>query len=331
MDYPWLRLWNAMLTSPKVQLLTDRDHRAWITLLVIANQGKPRGVLPGLDHIAFHLRCTVAEASEIMQRLHEADLMDEVDGKWSPHDWIHWQPKGDKPSTSRVQEYRKRCGNVSNVSTYEGNTASGGMKPQASSSPESGYNASTNTGNVSETVSQRFPSVSSSSLTTTANMDVKEENIIQRGNVSETFHENVDVSRCPDYPDPATSMVIIHTGQHVLDDGEARDIWRRIWASWKDERLCLAWYEHQRWFSADTWVAAFGQVRKQYGVDRSISIGLVEKIAADVDANGKREAKPPAPSSNGRPMTKREQRAEATARKLAELRARIGDDNDIGV
>lgn len=306
MDYPWLRLWNVMHGSPKVQLLSDRDFRAWINLLVIANQGKPRGMLPAIEHIAFHLRCTVDEAMAIMGRLHEADLMDEIDDRWSPHDWSHWQPKGDKPSTNRVREFRERCRNVS---------------------PD----ASTNTGNVSETVSQRFPSVSSS-LTTNDSMSVSKENIIQTGNVSgngnETFHENVDAKPCPPYPDPETSFNIIHTGGHDLTDEESQHIWRRIWSTWKDNKLQVGWYEHQRWFSAQTWHDAFAQVRKQYGVERAISIGLVEKIAADIDANGKREAKPPAPSGNGRPKSKAEERREKGKALREKLKAKWGDEWD---
>jgi len=295
---PWFRFYTEFAHDPKIQTLPIPWRFAFTMILCWHAEGELSKLPDRVKAKIFEM--TIEELGEMKEAFTDLGFIE--DG-WTPKNWEKRQRTSDT-SNERVKAFRER--------------------------KRQGVTLQKRYGNV--TVTDPLL-ISSSSLTT--NACIKEEEKDTRGvTVTETLRNgygNVTDIMQPSYPDPATSMVMMHSGQHDIDDSAAHDIWARIWASWKDERLCLAWYEHQRWFSADTWIAAFGQVRKQYGVDRSISIGLVEKIAADIDANGKREAKPPAPSSNGRPMTKREQRAEATARKLAELRARIGDDNDIGV
>jgi hypothetical protein len=302
MDYPWLRLWNVMLASPKVQLLSDRDYRAWTTLLVIANQSKPRGWLPSIEHIAFHLRCTIEEANGIMGRLIDADLMDDVDGSYRPHDWDHWQPKGDAPSTQRVKEFRERRksrkdGDVNVAETFH------------------------------ETEVKRFSSVSSS-LTNNLESLINEDKIIQTGNVSQPLHETFHITQ-PSYPDPQTTMHHIDTGPCQIEDATARDIWSRIWHAWKDESLCIGWYRWQRQYLAEVWIAAFSQTKEQYP-NQKISISLVAKIAAAIAVNGRKEARPyaPDPGFAGRPKTEKQIWREAAAERLKKLNEQIGDDEE---
>jgi hypothetical protein len=107
---PWFRLYTEVLNDPKVQKLSDRSFRAWINLLCVAT--KYRGVLPEIEELAFLLRIKPAKANALIEELLAVGLLDEIDGRFEPHNWKGRQYESDN-STLRVQRFRKAKRNVS--------------------------------------------------------------------------------------------------------------------------------------------------------------------------------------------------------------------------
>src|SRR5262245_41818184 len=108
----WFRFYHEALTDPKVQQLPTEMFRRWINVLCIANMGKPRGRLPDVAAIAYHLRLSESETTETLGELRAAELLDDVDGRLVPHNWDKRQPEWDD-ATVRVQRHRgKQSRNV---------------------------------------------------------------------------------------------------------------------------------------------------------------------------------------------------------------------------
>ena len=99
----WLRLYTDILASEKIQSLVPELFRALINCWCIAK--RHGGTLPTLKSIAWHLRCTEAEAQRQLDALVAAGLLDRVDGKLVPHDWHEHQYTSDV-STDRVRRWR---------------------------------------------------------------------------------------------------------------------------------------------------------------------------------------------------------------------------------
>ena len=304
MSYPWFRMWNSVLADPKVQMLDPVRFKQWVNLLAVANQGKPRGTLPPVGQMAFSLRCSEEEAVAIIEYFRSLDLVDaRPDGSLTPHNWAKWQPEGDGQSTERVRAWRDRKRNGSET-LHETDVK--------------------RFSNVSRNGRETWSPNSVSSLRTTQeSSSVREEetDVKRFSNVS----RNVS-SPCPDYPDPETSFIVPHPGPHEIPDVQARSIWRRLWATWGDAKILHGWYEHHRWYSADTWLAAFAQVKKQYS-EKAVGIRLIEKLAADIDAHGIPEAKPFAPEDRGaatpkggRPKTEKQQWRDDVSEHLKRLK-----------
>jgi hypothetical protein len=115
MPYAWYRMYNSAVTDPKVRSLSNADIGLWTLLLCLASEQEPRGTLPSVKHMARHLRCTPTEVLDLLGRLVEADLMEEHEGGYRPHNWDSRQFASDN-STPRVQKHRdyvKRYRNVS--------------------------------------------------------------------------------------------------------------------------------------------------------------------------------------------------------------------------
>lgn len=106
MSNPWIRLYRESLHDPKIVSLSDRVHRAWHNLLLIADDD---GVLPSMRDIAVHLRMTATEAEQAICDLIEAELVDVAmfDGvrKLSMHGWAKRQFRSDS-STERSRKFR---------------------------------------------------------------------------------------------------------------------------------------------------------------------------------------------------------------------------------
>jgi hypothetical protein len=96
-----------VLDDPKVQGLSAELFKTWVNVLCLA--AEHRGALPPTPDIAFRLRIALAEAGRRIEALRKADLIDEADGKLTPHNWNARQHKGDV-STDRVRRFRERHG-----------------------------------------------------------------------------------------------------------------------------------------------------------------------------------------------------------------------------
>jgi len=106
----WFRLYDDAINDPKVLKLPEATRWHWIALLCVAS--KHGGILPTTDDVAICLRIKVAAAAAIIATLMAAGLLDEVDGRFVPHNWNGRQYKSDV-STERVKRHRKQQRNVS--------------------------------------------------------------------------------------------------------------------------------------------------------------------------------------------------------------------------
>jgi hypothetical protein len=105
----WFRLDDDVVHDRKVQDLAAPIFKGWINILCIAS--KHGGTLPDIRDIAFALRIPPAKASDLVQSLLSAGLLDKLaNGQISPHNWERRQHKTDV-STDRVRAFRKRQGN----------------------------------------------------------------------------------------------------------------------------------------------------------------------------------------------------------------------------
>lgn len=95
----------------------------------------------------------------------------------------------------------------------------------------------------------------------------------------------------PEYPDPLTSMHIIMTGEHRIEELEAREIWGAIWRQWKSSKLCYEFYEHQQWLTVEEWHYAIKTAITQNA--RPGSIRYLETIGFDAEENGEKQSTKP--------------------------------------
>ncbi len=95
MNY-WLRLYTGILNDPKVQRLAPEHFKGWVNLLCLAKEND--GILPTIEDIAFRLRTSDAEASELIDTLKARGLLDDYgDGQITPHNWAGRQYETDAP------------------------------------------------------------------------------------------------------------------------------------------------------------------------------------------------------------------------------------------
>jgi hypothetical protein len=107
----WFRFYEDAIDDPKAQLLDPPLFKNWVNLLCLAS--RHAGVLPTKKEIAFALHRTVQQTEIILTQLMAKGLIDKrEDGRLEPHNWSERQYKSDV-STGRVQQFRKRFGNVS--------------------------------------------------------------------------------------------------------------------------------------------------------------------------------------------------------------------------
>jgi hypothetical protein len=105
----WLRLYVDVLDDPKVQRLPPDAFKGWVNLLCLAKRCD--GALPALADIAFALRLSPAEASELIEILQQNGLLDKSETGMQPHNWNGRQYKSDV-SNERVKRHRQRKRNV---------------------------------------------------------------------------------------------------------------------------------------------------------------------------------------------------------------------------
>jgi hypothetical protein len=110
MSAHWWRAYDEAVDSAKLCLLSDKAHRAWFNLMCLASAYE--GVLPSMDVCSLKLRMPAAKVKAVLAELEAAQLFDQSEGKWTPHNWGTRQYKSDV-STERVKRFRNAQRNVS--------------------------------------------------------------------------------------------------------------------------------------------------------------------------------------------------------------------------
>lgn len=115
----WFRLYDELLDDPKTQQLPASLFKVWINLLCVANRSNPRGTLPDVPSIAFHLRVPETRVVELLEELSSFGLLDcDARKRYSPHNWNGRQRVSDNVST-RVQKHRETVSSNGNVTLHE--------------------------------------------------------------------------------------------------------------------------------------------------------------------------------------------------------------------
>jgi hypothetical protein len=111
----WFRFYEESLNDPKVQRLAGDTFKSWVNLLCLASKHE-RGVLPPLPDIAFALRLSDEQTSDLINHLYQLQLLDEVEVpdapmSYTPHNWCARQYKSDvtdPTAAQRQKAYRQR-------------------------------------------------------------------------------------------------------------------------------------------------------------------------------------------------------------------------------
>jgi IS1 family transposase len=101
----WFRFYDDVVNDPKVQRLDPKLFKSWVNILCLAS--KNDGWVPHIDDVMFHLRLSEAEAGRVTDALVSSGLLDEFDGRFTPHNWKERQFKSDV-STERVKRFRQQ-------------------------------------------------------------------------------------------------------------------------------------------------------------------------------------------------------------------------------
>lgn len=104
----WFRFYAEVVNDPKVQRLPGDMFKAWVNLMCLACSNG--GAVPK-DDIAFALRITPKTADGIVAYLVERNLLDDLGGVVTPHNWNERQFHSDD-SKERVKRYRERQRNA---------------------------------------------------------------------------------------------------------------------------------------------------------------------------------------------------------------------------
>ncbi len=126
----WWRAECGSIDHPKLLKLSDTMHRAWYTLMCVA--GANGGALPPTEDIAIRLRMNKAKVAEWITKLVQAELFDNVDGVFVPHNWTKRQYKSDKTDPTageRMKRYRRNKRN--GVTDVTDSNDSNQLRPQA--------------------------------------------------------------------------------------------------------------------------------------------------------------------------------------------------------
>src|SRR3972149_2995250 len=83
----WFRFYSEALHDPKVRRLPAGLFKDWVLILCIANEGKPRGVLPGIVDIGYHFNRSPERVKALLVDLQGRGFLDETGGDFMPHNW----------------------------------------------------------------------------------------------------------------------------------------------------------------------------------------------------------------------------------------------------
>lgn len=106
---PWIRLYREALHDPKLVTLPDRQFRAWVNCLLIADD---TGLLPSRRDVAVHMRVSIVDIDNLLCDLVEAGLLDAnaMSGHvttYRMHGWKHRQYASDT-SAERMRKHRAK-------------------------------------------------------------------------------------------------------------------------------------------------------------------------------------------------------------------------------
>lgn len=123
----WLRLYTEVLNDPKVQRLDGDTFKGWVNLLCVAKESSGNGTLPTLSDIAFYLRTDANTAGQLVQRLIDAGLIDQVGEYYIMHGWNLRQYESDNDPTAieRKRRERDRKRDVTDMSRVTSRTSHG--------------------------------------------------------------------------------------------------------------------------------------------------------------------------------------------------------------
>jgi hypothetical protein len=129
----WFRLYDDVVTDPKVQRLSGDKFKTWINMLCLCS--KNGGVLPSISEMSFTLRISEKRLESIIDEFLTAQLLDKIEvtqgvAAFRPHNWNGRQFKSDV-SSPRVKRFRERQRNVS------GNVSSNGSETPPDTESES--------------------------------------------------------------------------------------------------------------------------------------------------------------------------------------------------
>lgn len=256
----YLKLWECILDSEKIQKLNERAFKSWIFFLVCAKKLDANGDLPEVKTLAFWCRKKEKTIEQWLGLVADAGLIEWTGSCWHIHDWEYWQAPHDPTAVTRMQRYRARRNAGVTVRNDERNVTDNVALPVTP---------------LRRDCERRMVKGKTTPLP-----PLGEKNVSSSDEIS-----------APEYPDPLTSMHIIMTGEHRMETLEAREIWGAIWRAWGNPKLCYEFYEHQQWCTAGGWRYAIKTAITQ-GVKPG-SIRYLEVIALDADANGEKQpAKP---------------------------------------
>lgn len=101
----WFRFYDAAVDDPKVQSLSGDLFKAWVNLLCVASQNQ--GVLPSAKDMAFKLRLSEKKVADIIARLIDHGLIDNLDGVTAPHNWDERQYRSDAKDATAAERMRR--------------------------------------------------------------------------------------------------------------------------------------------------------------------------------------------------------------------------------
>lgn len=110
---PWFRMWNEARNDPKLELLTDAQHRVWHRLLCFASEQDDRGTI---EYRSFKVlavqvaRGDEALLAETLDMLSELEIIDYADSLISFINWDRRQydKESDRPDATRDRKRKQR-------------------------------------------------------------------------------------------------------------------------------------------------------------------------------------------------------------------------------
>lgn len=129
----WFRFYSEVRNDTKILRLTLDERWKWVVALCVATEHVD-GIIPGVDDMALHWRCSIDDADHAYQRLVAAKLLEMVQGEisgdrgYAPHNWARRQYVGADSTTRsrkrREKTKRTRCNGEATARQRRGNERS---------------------------------------------------------------------------------------------------------------------------------------------------------------------------------------------------------------